>query len=67
MDAYRSKLLGFSDGHGCVVMMWNGVMGDWEWNLSHWFVGVQDDWEENNYTSYSSGELIASGPQPVET
>ena len=68
MGAYRYKLPSFSDGRGCWVVMWNGVMGDWEWNLSQQFVvvAVEGDGEENNYTSNSSGELIASAPQPVK-
>ena len=67
MGAYRHKLPSFSDGHGCWVVMWNGVMGDLEWNLSQWFVVVvEGDGEENSYTGYSSGELIASAPQPVK-
>ena len=64
--AYRSKLLGFSDCRSYVVMMWNGVMGDWEWSLSCWFVEVEGDWEESNYISYFSGEQTASAPQPVD-
>lgn len=69
MDVYRyTELLSFSDGRGCCVVMGNGVMGDWEWDLNlNWLVGVEGDWEGNNYTSYSSGELIASTLQSVNT
>ena len=44
-------------------------MEDWEWNLNQRFVVVvvvEGDGEENSYTGYSSGELIASAPQPVK-
>ena len=69
MDAYRyTELLSFSDGRGCCcVVMGNGVMDDWEWNLNlNGVVAVEGDWEGNNCTSYSSGEPIASAPQPVK-
>ena len=69
MGAYRyTELLSFSDGRGCCcVVMRNGVMSDWEWNLNlDGVVTVEGDWEGNNYTSYSSGEPIASAPQPVK-
>ena len=46
--------------------MWNGVMGDWEWNLSQWFVAIEGDWGGNNYTNCFFGELTASAPQPAE-